>query len=84
MKYKVIINDTDQNKVHLTLVETRSDASVKRVVLKGIEQVVSDISSDEVEFMREVNYIYRESCDEDDFMEQLKLDLDLEIKFAEL
>ena len=83
MKYKVLITDTDTNKDYETLVKVRSDATIKRVVLKAVEQVVENISPDSLEFMREVNYIYRESYDSDDFVEQLKMDLDLVVTWEE-
>ena len=84
MEYKVLITDTDTNKDYETLVKVRSDATIKRVVLKAVEQVVESISSDSLEFMREVNYIYRESYDSDDFVEQLKMDLDLVVTWEEV
>ena len=83
MRYNVKVLDKATNKNYEAVVNVRSDASLKRMVLKSIEQIVSHISSDELEFMREVNYLYRESCDEDDFIEQLKLDLDLIVEWEE-
>ncbi len=84
MEYKVMITDTDTGKDYETLVKARSDATIKRVVLKAVEQVVESISSDSLEFMREVNYIYREAFDSDDFVEQLKMDLDLVVTWEEV
>ena len=84
MDYKVKITDTATGKDYETLVKVRSDATIKRVVLKAVEQVVESISSDSLEFMREVNYLYREAYDSEDFVEQLKMDLDLVITWEEV
>lgn len=83
MKYYVKVNDKETEKSYEVVVNVRSDASIKRVVLKAIEQIVSDLSSDELEFMREVNYLYREAYDEEDFIEQLKQELDLHVVWEE-
>ena len=84
MEYKVMITDTDTGKDNETLVKVRSDATIKRVVLKAVEQVVENISPDSLEFMREVNYMYREAYDSDEFVEQLKIDLDLVVTWEEV
>ena len=77
MDYKVTVLDNDQNKTLETVVKVRKDATIKRVALKAVEQTVDNLSSDPLEFMREVNYLFRESYDDEDFLEQLKTDLDL-------
>lgn len=77
MDYKVTVLDSDQSKTYETVVKVRSDATIKRVALKAVEQTVDKLSSDPLEFMREVNYLFRESYDDEDFLEQLKIDLDL-------
>ena len=84
MDYKVTVLDGDQNKTYETVVKVRKDATIKRVALRAVEQIVDNLSSDPLEFMREVNYLFRESYDDEDFLEQLKTDLDLVITCEKL
>ena len=84
MEYTIQIKDKTVNKTFQTTVTICKDASLKRVILKAVAQLVEKLAADPLKFMREVNYLYRESIEVEEFIEQLRLDLDLEIIYEYL
>lgn len=84
MKYKVYVTDEDIKESSTSIIEVRKNTSMKTVVLKAVERHVNCFNYDQLEFMREVKSLHKESDELDEFTESLKQDLDLSIHVVDL
>lgn len=84
VKYKIYVSDKQDNSKSENVVESRKNTSLKTIVLKGIEKHVEEFAADPLEFMREVKYLFRESENHVDFIEDLNNELDLLISIGDL
>lgn len=78
MEYKVIVFDKDIQLTSENTIKVRKGTSLNTVAVKAIEKHVNNSNVyDDIDFMREVNSINRESFEIDDFLDDLESDLDL-------